>query len=125
MKVFFHALRSQHSKLSWAPSSGSYNLNYITVPKENKEVHRNPHIVVLYLLTLLKEQHGAFPHTTEYIHISQDSHLNLRLQFALQISSGTIILAEGGEEKKKKKEQFPEERKQTNVPTHPSPKRAI
>jgi len=42
--------------------------------KKNKRAHQNPHTVVLYLLTLLKEQHWAFPHTTKYVYTSLRIH---------------------------------------------------
>lgn len=61
--------------------------------KKKKLVHQNPRIVVLSWLALLKKQDWTFPYTTQYIYISQESHLNLRLQFAIQVTNGIIILA--------------------------------
>lgn len=92
-KSFLPALHTQHFKLSLAPFSSSYNLNYTTMVKKKKLVHQNPRIVVLSWLTLLKKQDWTFPYTTQYIYISQESHLNLRLQFAIQVTNGIIILA--------------------------------
>lgn len=60
--------------------------------KKKKLVHQNPRIVVLSWLTLLKKQDWTFPYTTQYIYISQESHLNLRLQLAIQVTNGIIIL---------------------------------
>lgn len=71
IKVFCQALHNQHYKLSEAPSSGSSNLNSITVLKKNKWVHQNPHTVVLCLVTLLKNSSGL-SHTPPniYTHLS-------------------------------------------------------
>lgn len=70
---------------------------------------------MLSLLALLKKQDWTFPYTMKYIHIFQDSHLNLRLEFVIQVTNGLIILAVGGkkentnflrEENKTEKDQY-------------------
>lgn len=99
-KSFLPALHSQYSKLSLAPFPSTYNLNYITMVKKKKWVYQNHHIVVLSLLTLLKKQDWTPTlDTTKYTYIFQDSHLNLRPQFAIQVTNGLIILALRGKKK--------------------------